>query len=319
MKLCGIEFGPVLGASGVEGFFGEGYWFHVPLKRLGVLDFSGMTFTAKTATLLANEGHMPLTERYTPREWFPECVWMNPWTGDMLNAVGLSNPGLQALLDTGQWQERTEPFWISVMAIGKTLAERLDEVRRIVDILLEAKERFAAPFGVQKNLSCPNTGHALSGLVGESIQTLHILQALDVPVMPKYSVVSTPTEAMMELEQHPACHAICVSNTFRTGSASIPWHRVFGGFKSPLARFGGGGLSGPRLRPLVCDWIARLRDAGFTKPINGGGGIFHPRDVNQYHRAGASSIFVGSVASQRPWQVQRIIRRAYELDWRYQS
>src|SRR3989344_7751324 len=39
MKLRGIEFGRVWGASGVLGFFGEGYWFHPYLKRFG-LDFT---------------------------------------------------------------------------------------------------------------------------------------------------------------------------------------------------------------------------------------------------------------------------------------
>lgn len=70
MKLCGIDFGNVLGASGVQGFFGEGYWFHKIWNSFG-LSFAGMIFVAKTATLLPRKGNMPLTWHYTPRHPFP--------------------------------------------------------------------------------------------------------------------------------------------------------------------------------------------------------------------------------------------------------
>jgi len=55
----GIDFGPVWGASGVLGFFGEGYWYHRYWKPFG-LNFSGVTFVAKTTTLKERSGNMPL-------------------------------------------------------------------------------------------------------------------------------------------------------------------------------------------------------------------------------------------------------------------
>ena len=95
MKLRGIEFGSVLGASGVQGFFGEGYWFHQPWADLG-LDFRGMTFTAKTVTLSGRRGNMPIRADFKPQAWFPDCVKAKPLVGLMLNAVGLSNHGLRS-------------------------------------------------------------------------------------------------------------------------------------------------------------------------------------------------------------------------------
>ena len=47
MRLRNIDFGPVFGASGVQGFFGEGYLHHKFLRFLG-LNFDGCTFVAKT-------------------------------------------------------------------------------------------------------------------------------------------------------------------------------------------------------------------------------------------------------------------------------
>lgn len=313
MKLHGIDFGNVLGASGVQGFFGEGYWFHhFPL--IGP-DFTGMTFVSKTATLNPRKGNMPLTGDFKPKHWFPSCVKVQ-WNGNMLNAVGLSNPGLLALLKINKWQKRMEPFLISIMSVEDTPEKRIDELCRMVDIIGEFKKDFFAPFGLQINLSCPNTGHNSTELINESAKVLEVASSLGVSIMLKYSIASAPIMAIMQLNENPACDAICVSNTLPFGWEGIDWKKVWGSDTSPLAHLGGGGLSGKALRPLVCNWIKRLRAKGFNKPINGGGGILCPADVNEYHRAGANSIFVGSTAVLRPKQVQNIVRQADNLNWR---
>lgn len=290
MKLRGIEFGNVLGASGVQGFFGEGYWMHrVPMRKP---DFSGMTFVSKTVTLLSRKGNMNLTSRQTPKYPFPRCIRVKFFNDSILNAVGLSNFGLGYLLGDGRLQKRTKPFMISIMSLVDTPKRRLEELRIMADMIGFCKESFSAPFGVQINLSCPNTGHNPADLIGESADALDVLGILGVPLMPKYSIVSAPISAIMKLNDHPSCDAICVSNTIPFGWEGIG-ERVWGTKISPLARLGGGGLSGKFLRPLVCEWIARLRDAGFTRPVNGGGGILSTGDVRCYIDAGVSSVFFG--------------------------
>ncbi len=315
MELRGIDFGNVLGASGVQGFFGEGYWFH-GLGHLVGLNFRGVTFVSKTATLFARRGNMPLGQDHRPRRLFPDCVEVKPLRGLMLNSVGLSNPGLGALLGAVQWQTRTEPFWISIMSVADTPSRRLDELKLMVKMLAYVKAEFLAPFGLQINLSCPNTGHDPKELIKESERVLAVAAALEVPVMLKYSIASAPIPAVMQLNDHPDCDAICVSNSVPFGWEGINWKEVWGSDVSPLAHMGGGALSGKVLCPLVCRWIAELRDAGFTKPINGGGGILRPEDARSYRSAGASSIFLGSVVVLRPWRVQAIIEEVNCLNWR---
>ncbi len=313
MKLRDIEFRNVLGASGVQGFFGEGYWFHrLPFRKP---NFTNMTFVSKTATLLPRNGNMKLTNNFTPKKFFPSCVKVKFWRGLMLNAVGLSNPGICALLATGNWQKRTKPFWISIMSLADTPKRRLEELRIIVEIIEFCKDSFLAPFGLQINLSCPNTGHNSSELIGESEKVLEIASSLGVPLMLKYSIASAQILSIMKLNNHPACDAICVSNSLPFGWRGIDWERTWGSKNSPLANLGGGGLSGKALRPLVCNWIERLRDAGFTKPINGGGGILCPYDMYCYQYAGASSIFLGSIAVLRPHRVKDIIDYANKFKW----
>lgn len=306
MVLRGIDFGHVLGASGVQGFFGEGYWFH-KLPVVGA-DFRGMTFVAKTATLLSRPGNMALTRHFTPRSPLPNCIKVQFWRGQMLNSVGLSNPGLAGLLGTGLWQQRTEPFFISLMSLQDHPLRRQTELRLMVDLLEFCRHDFQAPYGLQLNLSCPNTGHDPRDLIREATISLEVASRLNVPLMPKFSIASAPIRAILELEKHPACDAICVSNTIPFGWAGLDWKKIWGVRTSPLAHLGGGGLSGKALCPLVCAWIRELREAGFTKPINGGGGIFSIRNVDRYRQAGASSIFIGSLAALRPWRVQDIIR-----------
>ena len=313
MILRGIDFGDVWGASGVQGFFGEGYWFH----KLPFLwpDFTGMTFVSKTATLFPRKGNMSLNKYYRPKKFFPSCVKVKFFKGLMLNSVGLSNPGIDALLEEGIWQKRKEPFIISVASVEDSQEKRLEELRAIVRAIKIYKKQFLAPFGLQINLSCPNTGHAPQELIGESEKVLDIAKALDVPLIPKYSIASAPIRAIMELNDNVFCDAICVSNTLPFGWRGLDWKKMWGSNISSLADLGGGGLSGKELCPLVCQWIRDLKRIGFRKPINGGGGIFSSDDVVRYLDAGAASIFLGSVATLRPWKVKGIIKYANNLQW----
>jgi dihydroorotate dehydrogenase len=315
MILRGIEYGNVFGASGVQGFFDEGYWFHKPWQGFG-LDFRGMTFGGKTVLLNERRGNMLLRPDHKPRDWFPDCVVVQPLAGQMLNAVGLSNHGLLSVLNTGRLQQRRQPFFLSFMSVAGTKAERLTEMRAAAGILRRRKQQFQAPFFLQVNLSCPTSGHDPAELISEAVEMLETARFADVALMPKFSIASAPVEAILELGKHPACDAICVSNTIPFGWPGINWKKVWGTDVSPLQKYGGGGLSGRYLKPLVCDWIARLRDAGFTKPINGGGGIFSTEDISDYCEAGANSCFLGSVVPLRPWRVQSLIRYANGLYWR---
>ena len=79
MHVRDTDFGPVWGGSGVGGFFGEGYWFHPLLLRLGLLDTTGVTFVAKTVTVDPVSGNLPL-DPYTwqPREYVPRCIHLHP-------------------------------------------------------------------------------------------------------------------------------------------------------------------------------------------------------------------------------------------------
>jgi dihydroorotate dehydrogenase len=307
MKLRGIPFGNVLSASGVQGFFGEGYWFHPYLKPFG-LDLSNFTFVAKTTTLEARPGNLRLRDDFTPAELMPNCIHVKPWQGVALNALGLSGPGVAALLQTGRWQVRQKPFFISFMSVDTTAQGRLDELKGFIELFGRYLPQFNAPVGLQINYSCPNVGLHLDGLVNEVWDGLSIASRLGIPLMPKFNVMLPPMIAK-EIGEHPACDALCISNTIPYGQLSdrINWEKLFGS-SSPLRRYGGGGLSGRPLLPLLLEWLVEIRRLGFTNPINAGGGILSLHDAWRVLDFGADSIFLGSIAFLRPWRVRKIGR-----------
>lgn len=315
MKLRGTDFGCVLCASGAQGFFGEGYTHHRLLKTLGLLDFTGCTFVAKTTTLHARQGNMPMKkDGITPKELFPKCIEVDFIRGVMLNSVGLSGPGAEPLFKTGRWQSRTKPFFLSFMAVGKTPEERTAELREFVKLAQKYFRRFLAPVGLQINWSCPNVGLNPNELVDEAKAGIEIASALGVVLMPKFNIM-VPIEAAKAISKHPACDALCISNTIPWGKLpeKIGWKKLFGSGVSPLAEFGGGGLSGRPLLPLVACWLREAKYAEISKPINAGGGILSPDDVRVLYLSGASSIFIGSTATLRPWRVRGIIRKAHQF------
>ncbi|MEX0930333.1 MAG: hypothetical protein WDZ79_01500 [Candidatus Paceibacterota bacterium] len=319
------QFGPVWCASGARNFFGEGWWFHRIFKILFPFWFTweGATLVTKTTTYDGRDGNMPLTKRLQPKEWFPICVVVSWVKNVALNAVGLSGPGAEPLFCDGRWQQWSEPFQISFGAQGETLQEKLDDFRRFLKLFLQ--QRFSSPVMLQVNESCPNTEHfqqQLEELIREINAMLGVAHEHDLQIIIKLNALFPP-ERITEFTNHPACAAICCSNTIPWGETipwlpeddprQIDWDKLFGtGLISPLKRLlgVGGGLSGEPLKEIVCEWVRRARKV-WDGHINGCGGILRPSDVDDYFDAGASSVSLGSIGFLRPWRMRATRDRAY--------
>jgi len=322
------KFGPIWCASGAMNFFGEGYPYHKLVELTG-LTWKGVTLVTKTSTLKKNEGLMPLKEDgVTPVEFKPKCIATNFFKAGALNAVALSGPGIEFLVDQRKWQKMIKRFLISIMAIGKTVSERFQEIcefRGSLLRLLREAPHLREILGLQINYSCPNTGHDMSklldGLMEEALAHFSVLSSLYLPIMPKLNIFMPPSW-MVEFEERSGCNGVCISNT-------IPWDNLPDRIKkqfsndgvSPLVKRGlkigdkpqSGGYSGKELLPLTETWVRRARSLGFKGHINAGGGVLAPDDVDFLRRAGADSVFIGSIAFLRWWRMQDVIDRAYKI------
>ncbi|MFA5886998.1 MAG: hypothetical protein WC863_04490 [Patescibacteria group bacterium] len=315
MKIGNIDVTSCSFGSGSLSFFGNGYWYSHWLKFLipefkEILDST--TFVAKTATLDPREGHMALDENFQPRELIPKCIKVYPFKGVIQNAVGLSNPGFNVLLRTRRWQEITRPFFLSFITLRDTPQERIDEAKKFFNILENNLPNFKAPVGLQINVSCPNTQHDTRHLAEEALTILYLASRLNIPLDLKINILVS-ADLITEIEKSGFCDSLTVSNTLPYGSPGVDWKKLFGRDSSPLQQFGGGGLSGKPILPLVLWKILNLRSAGITLPIRGSGGILSVSDVDRMKAAGASAIEISSVLILRPWRVPAIIKRANQI------
>jgi dihydroorotate dehydrogenase (NAD+) catalytic subunit len=310
------QFGPVWDAAGLRGFFGEGYWFHrlVPFW----LSFEGSTLVTKTVTSQLRKGNMPLNDDWTPQDRFPLCIHTDWLRGNTLNSVGLSGPGVETLIDSGGWVSIQRPYMISWMPVETELDKKLIEAHHFVREIGQIMPFMLTPhLGIQFNVSCPNVGADHGELLEEADLILTILGTLRLPIVVKLNLLMS-AGAADKLAHHPDCAGICIANTLPFGKVLSEewWDRHYPG-GSPLERrsmsFGKGGLSGPVLLPLVCDWVHRFRRINQETHVNAGGGVWHVSDVDSLKAVGADSIFIGTVAMHRPWRVPGIIRRAHEL------
>lgn len=315
LRLRGTDFGEVFCAPGARGFFGEGYPYHRVARLLG-MTWEGTGFVSKTIVYPERAGNMPLrADKLTPKErLMPRSIVVKPWSGHVLNAVGLSGPGAEWAFEAGRWQARTDNFMISFMSVAGSPDERLAETKQFVELLTRELPNFKGQVAVQANRACPTTGHPPEEFYAETTEMLDLLGALDVPVMVNFNP-TVPAEVMVATAQHQVCSGLWVGNTIPWGDLRINWQAIFGSDESPLAKrhlpvVGGGGLSGPACLPHTIERVVEARRLGITKPIVAGNGIQQPSDVRLVRRAGADAVAIGVVAMVRPWRMKSIIKAA---------
>lgn len=315
LTLRGVNYGSIFCAPGARGFFGEGYPYHRIAGPLG-MTWEGTGFVSKTIVYPPRAGNMPFRgDRLTPRELLvPRSIVVKPFSGHVLNAVGLSGPGAEWALATGRWQVITEPFMISFMSVAATADERLRETEQFVKLLRRYLPQFQAPVAVQFNRACPNTGHPPDEFYAETYAQLDLFGTLGISIVVNYNP-AVPGEVLKSTAEHKACEALWVANTFPWGDPRINWEAIFGSLESPLSRRnlpvpGGGGLSGPVCLPHTIERVIEARRLGITKPIVAGNGVQRASDVRTLRRAGADAVAIGVVAMVRPWRMRSIIAAA---------
>jgi dihydroorotate dehydrogenase (NAD+) catalytic subunit len=270
IPLFGTTFqNPVLLAAGTAGFGHE---------VAGVIDLEALGgIVTKAVTPEPRRGHR------APR--------VAEFRGGMLNAIGLANPGLDAVA-TGElpWLARLRRARVLVNVAGATIDDYVTVVRR-----LDGEATITA---FEINASCPNT--AAGGLeFGASAPALAELvgrcrAATTRPLVVKLSPALPDIAAMARVAADAGAAAVSLVNT-------MP-----GELEGRLGN-GYGGVSGPALLPIGVRATRLVRER-VGLPVIGVGGIRCAADARQYLAAGATLVAIGTAALADPRVPGRVAR-----------
>ena len=273
------------------------YTLHPFYRRLlKAVRETGATVFTKSATRHPRRGnfvpHNPLTWRNIRR--LPG--------GGMLNAYGLTNPGVAkvapAIRQACEAGFRVIPNFYPEFAKGLEVA--LTETLEAVALYRQALgPHFRA---LELNYSCPNAAEAVRENVTQALACTRALRqaAPDLALVAKVSICH-PLEFCQELE-HLGVAAIHAVNT-------IPYDLLYPlGPPSPLAAVGGGGVSGGPAFEVAFAYNRELRPKlrGF---LIMGCGVAGREQVERYFDIGADAVSLCTLALRRPREAAWIVRR----------
>ncbi len=275
VNLCGVGLeNPVLAASGT---FGYGYEFAelYDIDCLGSFSFKGTTSQARTGN---------------PQPRIAECPQ------GMLNAVGLQNPGVEAVISQ-VLPRLSQVFHKPVMAnvSGFSIDEYAETCR-----LLDAQPQVG---WLEVNISCPNVhggGMSFGADPTLAAQVVRAVKAVTTkPVIMKLSPNVTDIAAIARACEDAGADGVSLINT-------LLGMRIDLKSRSPLLANTTGGLSGPAVFPVALRMVYAVYEA-VSIPIVGVGGISSAEDVLEMLLAGATAVEIGAANLVNPYACRDII------------
>jgi dihydroorotate dehydrogenase (NAD+) catalytic subunit len=266
---------------------------HPVLNASGTLDAAAAHAILGDATLGA-AAHVTKTITLEPRDGNPPPRIAEAASG-MLNSIGLPGPGLERFrADVLPRLTRLCDVPI-VVSVG---GFRPDDYARAVAAL----DADAAVAAIELNLSCPNVQSGCASIGADAAETEAVTArctaATTRPVWVKLSASVADVAPLARAAAAGGAAALTLTNTAR-GTAI---DRVRGG---PYFGGGGGGLSGPALRPLALQAVFTAR-AAVAIDIVGLGGVEDADDAVDLLAAGAQAVAVGTATFRDPDAIRRV-------------
>ena len=275
VSLCGIELdNPVIPASGT---FGYGYEFAdlYDINCLGTFSFKGTTKD-------------PRFGNPTPR--IAECP------GGMINAVGLQNPGVEAVI-ARELPRLKEVFHKPVMAnvSGFSVEDYAYTCQR-----LDKEDQVG---WLEVNVSCPNVhggGMSFGTCPEAAAEVTRAVKAVTTkPVIIKLSPNVTDIVSIARACEGAGADGISLINTML--GMRIDLRR-----RKPVIANTMGGYSGPGIFPVAVRMVYQVAKA-VNIPVIGMGGVGSAEDVIEMMMAGATAVEVGAANLVDPWACKTII------------
>ena len=273
VELCGVKLdNPIVPASGTFGFGEEAAeWYDINV--LGAISIKGTTLH-------------PRFGNPTPR--IAECP------SGLLNAVGLQNPGVDAVVSTVVPALRKvykKPIVANVSGFSldeyRECCRRIDPVADIIEV----------------NISCPNV-HGGGLAFGTDAKmaakvTEEVKRVTTKPVFIKLSPNVTDIVAIARACEDAGADGLTLINT-------LLGMRIDTRRRRPVLANGTGGLSGAAVFPVAVRMVYQVAHA-CKVPIMGCGGVSSSADVVEMMMAGATAVQVGSANLRNPYAAKEII------------
>ena len=276
VTLCGLTLdNPIIPASGT---FGYGYEFAelYDINLLGTFSFKGTTRESRFGNP-------------TPR--------IAEYAGGLLNAVGLQNPGVDAVI-AEELPRLKKVFHKPVMAnvSGFSVQEYAEVCEK-----LDAQAQVG---WLEVNISCPNVHGGGAAFGADPRTAAAVTRAVrDVtkkPVIMKLSPAAADIAAVARACQEAGADGVSLINT-------LPGMRIDLRRRRPLLANGTGGMSGPGIFPLAVRMVYQVYEA-VDIPIVGMGGVSTAEDVLELMLAGATAVGVGAANLVEPCACRKIIQ-----------
>ena len=275
VNLAGVELkNPIIPASGTFGY-GREYAELYDLNILGSFSWKGTTGEAR----LGN-----------PQPRIAEM------TGGMLNAVGLQNPGIDAVI-TNEVPNIAKIFQGPVIANvgGFSLEEYAENCRKLNDV-----EQVKI---LEVNISCPNV-HAGGKNFGcdpkaAAEVTKAVKAATSKPVFMKLTPNVTDIAEIAKACEDAGADGVCLINT-------LLGMRIDLKSRKPVIANRTGGVSGPAVFPVALRMVWDVYEA-VKIPIIGCGGVSSAEDAVEMMLAGAVAVEVGAANLKDPYACKTIV------------
>lgn len=214
-----------------------------------------------------------------PMKGYPNPTVIPLGGGSYLNAVGLSNPGVDAF-SRELSNNKIIPIFISLVGSSEKEFSKMVKAFDALNIL-----------GYEINLSCPHVSK-MGMEVGDDPEAVNkivktVRMNTNKPISVKVGVGSIDVVELARVAVDAGADIITAINTLRAMSIDIET-------MMPILSNRIGGLSGNAIKPIGIRCVYEISKK-LEVPVIGCGGVSSWRDVVEYMIAGASAVQIGSV------------------------
>jgi dihydroorotate dehydrogenase (NAD+) catalytic subunit len=218
-----------------------------------------------------------------PMKGYPNPTVIPLGGGSYLNAVGLSNPGVDAFSKELS-HNKIIPIFISLVGSSEKEFSKMVKAFDALNIL-----------GYEINLSCPHVSK-MGMEVGDDPEAVNkivksVRMNTNKPICVKVGVGSIDVVELARVAVDGGADIITAINTLRAMSIDIET-------MMPILSNRIGGLSGNAIKPIGIRCVYEISKK-LEIPVIGCGGVSSWKDVVEYMIAGASAVQIGSVLGSR--------------------